>query len=443
MSGRQHGVTLRQLTGALHQGQDHHALHLRRGGLVLSSCPPQPAQEVTPYMALEQKNGHALHAQSVAKALDTHVHDGLTQAEAQRRLAERGPNELKEKPRPGMLQMLLDQFNNFLIIILIVAAVISLLWASIIDAARDHGHRRPERRPGRGPGVQGRGGAGRAQEDGRAQRPGDPRRLQRDVCPAASWCPATSCCWRPATTCPPTCAWSRASTCSIEEAALTGESVPVEKDAEVVLDEDAPLGDRAQLRLHEHHRHLRPRAGASSSATGMNTEIGKIAEMIQSYEEEATPLQHKLEQLGKTLGIGCPGHLRRGLRHRHRARSAAAIGLPAASTVRDVHDRRQPGHRRRARGPAGRRDHLPGPGHAADGPAPRPDPQAARRRDAGQRHGHLLRQDRHPDPERDDGRAACYVDGRRFEVDGRGLRAGWASSSGRRQQIEPDERPGA
>ena len=59
---------------------------------------------------------------------------GLSQEEAQERLKKFGPNELQEKPRPGFLQLLLDQFNNFLVIILIVAAVVSLLLGEYVDA---------------------------------------------------------------------------------------------------------------------------------------------------------------------------------------------------------------------------------------------------------------------------------------------------------------------
>ena len=127
--------------------------------------------------------------------------------------------------------------------------------------------------------------------------------------------------------------------------------------------------------------------------TGMHTEIGMIAEMIQSYEDEATPLQRKLEQLGKILGIAAlaicglifvigivrdtnPGEIftQGFVYYLHR---------PPEGDRRALHDRGQPGHRRRARGAAGRRHHLPGAGHAAHGPPPRPDPQAAGGGDAG------------------------------------------------------------
>ena len=90
----------------------------------------------------------------------------------------------------------------------------------------------------------------------------------------------------------------------VEEASLTGESVPVDKNANVVLDKDIPLGDRknsafmSTLVTYGRGRGL-------VTATGMHTQIGQIAEMLQSYEEEETPLQQKLDQLAKMLGIVC------------------------------------------------------------------------------------------------------------------------------------------
>jgi Ca2+-transporting ATPase len=90
----------------------------------------------------------------------------------------------------------------------------------------------------------------------------------------------------------------------IEEASLTGESVPVEKEADLVLEEDLPLGDRRNS-AYMSTLVSYGRGKGIVVATGMYTEIGLIAEMIQSYEEEPTPLQVKLDQLGKWLGIGC------------------------------------------------------------------------------------------------------------------------------------------
>src|SRR3989304_7536412 len=77
---------------------------------------------------------HAREIGHVTSQFETHLEKGLTQAEVQARLKKHGPNELMEKPRPGFFQMLLSQFNNFLVIILIVAAVVSILLGEVIDA---------------------------------------------------------------------------------------------------------------------------------------------------------------------------------------------------------------------------------------------------------------------------------------------------------------------
>ena len=90
----------------------------------------------------------------------------------------------------------------------------------------------------------------------------------------------------------------------VEEASLTGESVPVEKEARALLVEDIPLGDRTNSAFMSTLISY-GRGKGIVTGTGMNTEIGRIAEMLQSYEEEATPLQIKLDELAKWLGIVC------------------------------------------------------------------------------------------------------------------------------------------
>ena len=113
----------------------------------------------------------------------------------------------------------------------------------------------------------------------------------------------------------------------------------------------------------------------------MHTQIGLIAEMLQSVEEEETPLQTRLDQLGKTLGwasagdlrAGVPGWLVRG--HDPLDMFMIAVSLAIAAV---------PG------GPAGSGDHQPGVGYAGDDQAPCPDPQAVLGRNPGLHHGDLL-----------------------------------------------------
>ncbi|HWI15730.1 MAG TPA: HAD-IC family P-type ATPase, partial [Burkholderiales bacterium] len=90
----------------------------------------------------------------------------------------------------------------------------------------------------------------------------------------------------------------------IDEASLTGESVPVEKQAAAALQGDMPLGDRKNSAFMG-SLITYGRGKGIVTGTGMQTQIGLIAEMIQSFEAESTPLQRKLEHLGKVLGTGC------------------------------------------------------------------------------------------------------------------------------------------
>ena len=89
----------------------------------------------------------------------------------------------------------------------------------------------------------------------------------------------------------------------IEESALTGESVPVEKNISIPSGDDIPLGDRLNC-IFTSSLVTKGRGKAIITETGMNTEIGKIAGLLQNQEESKTPLQKKLDGLGKTLGLG-------------------------------------------------------------------------------------------------------------------------------------------
>src|SRR5512143_2945633 len=83
---------------------------------------------------MQVKEVHSLAVEHVASQLETHLENGLSQAEADARLVQHGSNELAERPRPGFFRLLLSQFDNFLVIILIAAAVASLLLGELIDA---------------------------------------------------------------------------------------------------------------------------------------------------------------------------------------------------------------------------------------------------------------------------------------------------------------------
>jgi len=142
----------------------------------------------------------------------------------------------------------------------------------------------------------------------------------------------------------------------VEEAALTGESLPVQKDATARLESDIPLGDRKNTAFMGTLVSYGRGKGVVVS-TGMHTQIGLIAEMLQSVEQEETPLQRRLDQLGKTLGWAalavCALVFLAGLLQGSNPLDMFIIAVSLAI-------------RRRARRPASRSHHQPGAGHARD-----------------------------------------------------------------------------
>ena len=252
---------------------------------------------------MEIRECHYLPIEHVSSQLETQIEKGLAQAEAERRLKEHGPNELAEKPRPGFLKMLLDQFNNFLVIILIIAAVVSLLLGEVIDAAAiivivilnavvgvvqesKAEAALAALKKMAAPNAQVLRDGHQTTMPSRELVPGDIVLLE-----AGNYVPADM-------------RLVESVNLKIEEASLTGESVPVDKNAALVLDKEIPIGDR-------HNSAFMStvvtygRGKGLVTGTGMHTQIGLIAEMLQSYEAEDTPLQQKLDHLGKMLGIVC------------------------------------------------------------------------------------------------------------------------------------------
>ncbi len=250
--------------------------------------------------------GKASHAQPINDAVaefQTHLEQGLNQKEALERLRKFGANELTEKPRPGFLSLLWDQFNNYLVIILIVAAVIAALLGEYVDSIAIMcivvlnavigviQESKAEQalaalKKMSAPNAQVIRDGYQVTVASRELVPGDIVLLE-----AGNYVPADL---RLVTTV----------NLKVEEASLTGESVPVEKNAALVLDQEAGLGDRKNSAFMS-TMVTYGRGKGLVTGTGMRTQIGLIAEMIQSYEEEDTPLQQKLEHLGKVLGTIC------------------------------------------------------------------------------------------------------------------------------------------
>lgn len=239
--------------------------------------------------------------EEVLKSLDTSI-DGLSTAQAKERLDAYGYNELDEGEKRSLLSKFIDQFKDLMIIILLVAAALSvitegmhgltdaciILAVVVLNAAF---------------GVYQEGQAEAAIEalknmssplarvrrdgnvveiDSRELVPGDIVLLEAgDVVPADM-------------------RLLEAASLKIEEAALTGESVPVEKDVTETVEAEAGIGDRVNMGYQNSNVTYGRGTGVVTN-TGMYTEVGKIADMLANADESQTPLKQSLEQLSKTL----------------------------------------------------------------------------------------------------------------------------------------------
>ena len=242
----------------------------------------------------------------VEKTLETDLEKGLSKEEVEKRKKQYGLNELEQKKKKSLFQKFLEQFKDFMIIVLIIAAIVSgvvgvaegegitdtiiilivVVLNAIIGVVQENkaekslealqklsAHASKVIRDGKIDVVQ-----------SRELVPGDVVVLDTgDYIPADLRI-------------------IEAVNLKSQESSLTGESVPVEKNAEVIKDEKVGIGDRTNM-LFSSSLITYGRGKGIVVETGMNTEVGKIAKIINDTEANVTPLQAKLNKLGKTLGI--------------------------------------------------------------------------------------------------------------------------------------------
>ena len=258
-------------------------------------------------------NFHSKDQSAVITELETNEKLGLSTEEVQVRCEKYGKNKLEEKKKKTALQRFFDQFKDPMIIILLVAAAISFVIAIV------------EKNPGElfepflillivvinaVMGVMQEAKAEKALEalknmsapHARVIRDGGEKIINASdlvvgdiiLLEAGDFVPADA-------------RLLKSTSLKSEEAALTGESVPSEKDATVICKEDAPIGDRTNM-VFSGCSVTYGTATAVVTAIGMQTEMGKIANLLAGEEDGQTPLQEKLEELGKILGfvaLGC------------------------------------------------------------------------------------------------------------------------------------------
>ncbi len=235
-------------------------------------------------------------------ALAVDVTQGLTDDEAARRLAQTGPNELADRGGKHPLRILWEQFSSVMVLILIAAAVVSAFLGKPLETAAISAivilfavlgfiqEYRAERamaalKQMSAPVVRVRRNGRVEQRPARDLVPGDVVLLE-----AGSLVPADL-------------RLVESANLRTLEAALTGESAPVEKHIAALPDARMPLGDRANMGYMGTSVSYGRGAGVVV-ATGMETELGRIAGLIQDVKEQMTPLQRQIDQVGKLLALG-------------------------------------------------------------------------------------------------------------------------------------------
>ena len=245
-------------------------------------------------------------ASEVKDIFNTDLKNGLTNSKASENLEKFGFNELKAQKKVPLIIKFLEQFKDFMIIILIIAAIVSgaisiaqgekitdsviilivVIANAIIGVAQE----------------------AKAEKSLEALQKlsGYEAKVIRDgsvsVVPAKELVPGDLVVLETGDYVPADLRITEAINLKVQEASLTGESVPVEKESAKIEEEDIPIGDMRNM-LFSSSLVTYGRGKAIVVETGMNTEVGKIAGMLSNTQKQETPLQKKLNSLGKTLGI--------------------------------------------------------------------------------------------------------------------------------------------
>lgn len=246
--------------------------------------------------------------EKILRQFSVNEKSGLSMEQISELQAKYGPNKLKEKKKKSNMQRFFDQFKDVMILILIAAAVISFVIACVEGNPMEFfepvlillivvlnafmGMLQESKAEKALDALKSMSAPhARVLRDGEERMidaselvPGDIIRLE-----AGDFIPADA-------------RLLHSVSLKSEESALTGESVPSEKDAQAIIDEKAALGDRNNM-VFSGCSITYGTATAVVTATGMNTEIGKIANLLEGESDSQTPLQKKLAQLGKYLGI--------------------------------------------------------------------------------------------------------------------------------------------
>ncbi len=257
------------------------------------------------------KPWHSLTCEETEALLHTSA-EGLSDAEAAKRLAQYGKNNLRQKKPKSIAKMIWEQLTDVMVIILFLAAAFSLIMYFVNPGGG-------EERDGLAEaivilvvialnatvGVVQEKKAANALEALKNMTAPTARVLregEESVVPASELVPGDIVYLEDGCIVPADIRIIQDSNMKVQEAALTGESVPSEKDGLTVLPEDAPLGDRVNM-AYSSSIVMYGNATGIVVGTGMNTEVGKIANLLDEQDETDTPMKRKLNSVGKTLSL--------------------------------------------------------------------------------------------------------------------------------------------
>lgn len=246
---------------------------------------------------------HALSAEAVCARLDSSLHFGLNEQNARKRSGLHGLNCLVEAPRAPFWKLFHEQFKDFMVRVLLGATGLSFLLGEVRDAMLTAAI------------VVANALLGTYQESKAEQSLDSVRKMADPLAKvlregrvqyikAEYLVPGDLILLEAGDRIPADARLTKTSQFEVEEASLTGENLPAQKSSKQVETETTALGDRRNM-VFMGTIVTRGRAQAIVVATGMGTELGKIAALLQGRKSEQTPLQKRLEELGRTIVLGC------------------------------------------------------------------------------------------------------------------------------------------
>lgn len=252
---------------------------------------------------------HTLSSIEVEKKLNTNFSRGLSSKEAEKRAKVFGKNKLDEKKKVSFISKLIAQFKDFMIIILLIAAVISAI-ISYVEGSNDYMDSIIIVAIVFFNAMMGIIQENKAEKSLEALRKlsAPVAKVKRDGkvvnIESSNLVPGDVIILEAGNLVPADCHLVKAFNLKVEESALTGEAVPVLKDPSVILKQNVPLGDMLNT-VFSSTIVTNGHGEAIVTDIGMSTKVGTIAKMIITDESPQTPLQKKLSDVGKKLGTAC------------------------------------------------------------------------------------------------------------------------------------------